>query len=168
MLVVWKPFSQLMIARCACTCAPLRRTEKGRGWPGPGIGRVHEQLLRRIFRPEGNWERLPGPRTGWVYKQVLQVICQPEGKGSDGQDLGSRRALRQPATPRGLPSRGGVCLKSFADSSEPPVLVLASFPKTWLTEFSGKPAYREIRGFACRKKQPQSGALGTANRQPAS
>ena len=38
----------------------------------------------------------------------------------------------------------------------------------WVTGFSGKPAYREMRGFAGRKKQPQCGALGTANQQLAS
>ena len=37
-----------------------------------------------------------------------------------------------------------------------------------LTEFSRKAPYREMRGFAGREKQPQSGALGTANRQFAS
>ena len=37
-----------------------------------------------------------------------------------------------------------------------------------VTEFSGKASYREIRGLAVRERQPQSGALGTANRQPAS
>ena len=28
----------------------------------------------------------------------------------------------------------------------------------WVTEFSGKPAYREMRGFADWEKRPQSGA----------
>ena len=40
--------------------------------------------------------------------------------------------------------------------------------EAWVTESSGKAPYREMRGFAFREKQPQSGALGTANRQPAS
>ena len=39
---------------------------------------------------------------------------------------------------------------------------------TWVTEISGKAPYREMRGLAGREKQPQSGALGTANQQPAS
>ena len=38
----------------------------------------------------------------------------------------------------------------------------------WVTEFSGKAPYREMRGFAGREKHPQSEALGAANQQPAS
>ena len=38
---------------------------------------------------------------------------------------------------------------------------------SWVTEFSGKAPCREMRGFAGRERQPQSGALGTANQQPA-
>ena len=38
------------------------------------------------------------------------------------------------------------------------------FPQTpvlqlWVTEFSGKAPYREMRGFAGRERQPQSGAF---------
>ena len=39
---------------------------------------------------------------------------------------------------------------------------------SWVTAFSAKPVYREMRGFAGREQQLQSGALGTANQQPAS
>ena len=34
-----------------------------------------------------------------------------------------------------------------------------------VTEFSGKAPYREMRGFAGRERQPQSGAPGTADQQ---
>ena len=38
----------------------------------------------------------------------------------------------------------------------------------WVTEFSGKAPYWEMRGCAGSQKQPQSGAVGTANQQLAS
>ena len=37
-----------------------------------------------------------------------------------------------------------------------------------VTKFSGKAPCREMRAFAGREKQPQCGALGAANQQPAS
>ena len=43
-----------------------------------------------------------------------------------------------------------------------------SLRRAWVTEFSGKAPYWEMRRFASREKQPQSGALGTASQQPAS
>ena len=43
-----------------------------------------------------------------------------------------------------------------------------AWSKYWVTELYGKAPYREMRGFVGREKQQQSGALGTANQQPAS
>ena len=42
------------------------------------------------------------------------------------------------------------------------------YSTSWVTGFSGKPACREIRGFAGWEKQPQSRGLGPANQQLAS
>ena len=39
---------------------------------------------------------------------------------------------------------------------------------SWVTEFSGKASYQEMRGFAGREKQAHSGALGAAKQQLAS
>ena len=41
-------------------------------------------------------------------------------------------------------------------------------PYVWVTGYSRKPAYWEMRGFAGREKQPQSGALQTRSLHPRS
>ena len=48
------------------------------------------------------------------------------------------------------------------------IIITIMIELSWVTEFSGKALCREMRGFAGREKQPQSGASGTANQQPAS
>ena len=46
--------------------------------------------------------------------------------------------------------------------------MLSSRRSIWVTEFSRKAPYQEMREFAGLEKQAQSGVLGTANPQPAS
>ena len=63
-------------------------------------------------------------------------------------------------------------LSSFVHQTEDMMNILMN-NQIWVTESSGEAPCRELRGFASREKQPQSGALGsaalgTANQQPAS
>ena len=52
--------------------------------------------------------------------------------------------------------------------SRVPYLAAGEAAAFWVIQFSGKAPNREMRGFAGREKQPQSGAFGTAKQQPAS
>ena len=55
-------------------------------------------------------------------------------------------------------------------TSARPARPLLPRPPCWVTGFSGKPPYREMRGFACRERQPRSGAwaLQTSGLHPRS